>query len=151
VKRQSTRREATLTGILETKGTLVPGYCVFQGEISMTRITIAGVALTAALSLGLAQAQTVGQDLKDAGHDTAHATKSVAHDTAHGTKVAARDTEHGTKVAAHDTAHGTRVATHKTVRVTKKGAHKTAEGTRTVAHKVEGKPDTHVEEHHDTH
>ena len=77
----------------------------------MKKAMFAGLALTAALSLGLAQAQPmqVGQDLKGAGHDTADATKTAAHDTAHGTKVAAHDTAHGTKVAAHDTAHGTKV------------------------------------------
>jgi hypothetical protein len=100
----------------------------------MTKTTIAGVAFAVALSLGAAYAQpiqSVGQDLKNAGHDTADASKTVAHDTAHGTKVAAQDTEHGTKVAAHKTAH-----------VTKRAAHKTAHGTRKAVHKVEGKPDT---------
>lgn len=104
----------------------------------MTRTTIAGVAFAVALSLGVSYAQPlqVGQDLKNAGHDTADASKTVAHDTAHGTKVAAKDTEHGTKVAAHKTAH-----------VTRKVAHKTAHGTRKVAHKVEGKPDTPANNH----
>ena len=99
----------------------------------MKNARIAGFALTAAFSLGVAQAQPpqVGQDMKNAGHDTANAGKTVGHDTAHGTKVAAHDTAHGTKVAAHKTSH-----------VAKRGAHKTAHGTRTVAHKVEGKPNT---------
>ena len=55
----------------------------------MKNLTVTGLALAATLSLGTAHAQTVGQDLHDAGHDTAHATKTVAHKTAHGTRVAA--------------------------------------------------------------
>ena len=78
----------------------------------MKMLRLTGMVLAGALSLstaGIAAAQTVGQDMKDAGHDTAHATKTVAHKTAHGTKVAAKDTGHGTKVAAKDTAHGAKV------------------------------------------
>jgi hypothetical protein len=100
-------------------------------EKSMKKVWMAGVLVGAGFLFSVAQAQ-VKQDMKNAGHDTAEATKVAAHDTAHGTKVAARDTEHGTKVAAHDTAHETRHV-----------AHKTAHGTRKVAHKVEGKPEDH--------
>jgi hypothetical protein len=129
---------------LDFKGTLSSGLLCLSRRISMTRTKIAGVAFAVALSLGVSYAQPlqVGQDLKNAGHDTADAGRTVGHDTAHGTKVAARDTEHGTKVAARDTEHGTKVAAHKTAHVTRKAAHKTAHGTRKVAHKVEGKPDT---------
>jgi len=83
----------------------------------MRNLTFAGLALTAALSMGIAQAQA-GQDMKDAGHDTAHATKTVAHKT-----------ERGTKHVAHKTAH-----------VTKKGYHKTTRATRNTGRRVEGKP-----------
>src|SRR6185437_3050406 len=83
-----------------------------------------GVALGMfALAPAAAPAQSVGQDLKNAGHSTADASKKVADKTANGTKTAAKDTGHGTKVAANKTAQGT-----KTV------AHKTTEGTKTVAH-----------------
>lgn len=75
---------------------------------------ILGVALSTA---AYAQPFQVGQDLKDAGHNTADATKT----------------------AAHDTAHGTRVAAHKTAHVTRKAYHKTAHGTKHVVHKAEGK------------
>jgi hypothetical protein len=120
-------------------------------ESSMKKLIVSGMALAGMLSLGAAQAQTVGQDMKDAGHDTAHASKTVAHKTVHGTKVAAHDTEHGTKVAAHDTAHGTKVAAHdtehgtkvaahKTADVSKEGYHKTANGTKKVVHKMNGNP-----------
>ena len=98
----------------------------------MKKTMLSGIAFAASLALSAAQAQTVGQDAKDAGHDTAHATKTVAHKTAHGTKVAAHDTAHGTKVAAHDTAHGTKVA-----------AKDTAHGTEKVGDKIAGKPDPH--------
>jgi cytoskeletal protein RodZ len=92
-------------------------------------------------------AQSVGQDMKNAGHDTADASKKVANKTATGTKTAVKDTGHGTKVAAdktaagtktvaHDTAHGTSVAAHKTEQGTKTVAHDTAHGTEVAAHKT---------------
>jgi hypothetical protein len=92
----------------------------------MKKVLFSGIAFTALLMMGSAQAQTVGQDMHDAGHDTAHASKTVAHKTVHGTKVAARDTKHGTEVGYH-----------KTVHVTKKGYHKTVRGTKKVAHKMD--------------
>jgi hypothetical protein len=124
-----------------------------QGDQTMKKLIFSGMALATLLSLSTAHAQTVGQDLKGASHDTADASKTVAHKTVHGTKVAARDTVHGTKVAARDTAHGTKVAARDTVHGTKVGAHKTAHATRTgyhkttsgtkkVTRKVEGKPAT---------
>ena len=70
-----------------------------------------------AVAPAAALAQSVGQDMKNAGHDTADASKKVAHKTEEGTKTAAKDTGHGTKVAATKTAqwhqdggprHGTR-------------------------------------------
>jgi hypothetical protein len=101
----------------------------------MKKLIVSGMVLAGLLSFGIAQAQTVGQDMHDAGHDTAHASKTV-----HGTKVAAHDTEHGTKVAAHDTEHGTKVAAHKTADVSKEGYHKTVHGTKKVAHSMDGNP-----------
>ena len=89
-----------------------------------TKLIFTGMALAALLSFSAGQAQTVGQDMHDAGHDTAHATKTVAHRTAHGTKVAAHDTVAETKEGAHKTANGTRRGYHKTVRGTKRVAHK---------------------------
>jgi hypothetical protein len=109
-------------------------------KIILTGLT--GLAFGLFLSLSCAYGQTVGQDMKDAGHDTAHASKTVAHKTAHGTKVAARDTEHGTKVATRDTVHGTKVGAHDTAHATKTGYHKTVHGTKKVVHKVDGEPST---------
>jgi len=120
----------------------------------MTKMTRwMGVALTAALAVGVAQAQ-VKQDVKEAGHDTADATKTVAHKTAKGTKTAAKATAHGTekvadktvegtKTAAKATAHGTKVAADKTADVGKATGHevkKGAVGTRNAVRKEEGKP-----------
>jgi len=107
---------------------------------SMKKLIVSGMALAGLLSLGAAQAQTVGQDMHDAGHDTAHASKTVAHKTVRGTRVATHKTEYGTKVAAHDTEHGTKVAAHKTADVSKEGYHKTVHGTKKVVHKVDGDP-----------
>lgn len=86
----------------------------------------AAFVLAVALPLG---AQTAKQDMKDAGHDTADATKKVAHKTAHGTKKVAHKTADGTKTAAHETKRGTEIA-----------AKKTATGTRNVGRRIEGKP-----------
>jgi hypothetical protein len=127
------------------------GIGFIQGDSVMKKILLSGGAVVLALSFGAAHAQTVGQDMKDAGHDTAHATKTVAHKTAHGTsvaahktahgtKVAAKDTAHGTKVAAKDTAHGTKVGADKTADATKTGYHKTVHGTKKLGDKIADKP-----------
>ncbi len=63
-------------------------------------------------------AQTAGQDMKDAGHETKQAVK----DTGHGIKT-------GTKKGYHKTKHGV-----------KKAYHKTGEGVAKVGDKMEGKP-----------
>ena len=98
----------------------------------MKKIMLSGIALAASFALGAAlpqtaHAQTVGQDARNAGHDTAHATRRVVHKTAYKTRVAAHDTAHGTRVAAHDTAHATRTGYHKTVRGTKRVGDKIAD------------------------
>ncbi|MGA8938490.1 MAG: hypothetical protein WB439_04920, partial [Acidobacteriaceae bacterium] len=100
-----------------------------QGERTMKTLAVSTLALAGLLSIGIAHAQTVGQDMKDAGHHTAHASKTVAHKTAH-----------GTKVATHDTVHVSKKVGHKTAKVSKEGYHKTVHGTKHVVHKVEGKP-----------
>ena len=106
---------------------------MFQTTLSV----LATGVLAVALPMG---AQTAGQDMKDAGHDTAHATKTVAHDTAHGTKKVYHKTKHVTKVAAHKTADGAETAGHETKRGTEIAAKKTATGTRNVGRRIEGKP-----------
>lgn len=98
---------------------------------------IATALLAIALPLG---AQTAGQDMKDAGHDTADASRTVAHKTAHGTKKVYHKTTHTTKVAAHKTARGTETAAHVTKRDTEIASKKTATGTENVGRRIEGKP-----------
>jgi len=75
--------------------------------------------LSAALTVAsVAVAQTAGQDMKDAGHDT----KQAAKDTGNGVKK-------GTKTGYHKTKHGA-----------KKAYHKTGEGTEKLGDKMQGKP-----------
>jgi hypothetical protein len=93
--------------------------------------TWAAAVLTAAVWIGTAAAQTIGQDASTAGHATADASKQVAHKTASGTKTVAKDTAHGTKVGAD-----------KTADATKTGYHKTVNGTKKVGDKIAGKPTT---------
>jgi hypothetical protein len=120
------------------------GKSTMKAKILFPAVALALFAMGPVAALS----QSVGQDMKNAGHDTADASKKVAHKTEQGTKTAAKDTEHGTKVAAHktaegtktvahDTEHGATVATHKTEQGTKTVAHDTAQGTKTAAHKTE--------------
>ncbi|SEG38066.1 hypothetical protein SAMN05421819_2792 [Bryocella elongata] len=102
-----------------------------------TLSVLAAAVLAVALPLG---AQTAGQDIKNAGHDTADASKQVAHKTAHGTKKVYHKTKHATKVAAHKTGEGVDTAAHDTKYGTEVAAKKTATGTRNVGRRIEGKP-----------
>jgi hypothetical protein len=94
--------------------------------------TMKNILLTAGLAIGMgagaAYAQTAGQDMHDAGHDT----KNAAVNTGHATKRVARKTGHGTKVAARKTAHGT-----------KKAAVATGHRTENVGDAIAGKPEKH--------
>lgn len=67
----------------------------------LLRQRVLGVFVAGAMFAASATAQTVGQDIKDAGHDTAHATKTTAHKVKHGTEKGAHKVAHGTKKAAH--------------------------------------------------
>lgn len=100
-------------------------------------------------SMGLV-AQTAKQDMKDAGHDTAQATKNTGHaigkgtekgydKTKEGTTNAAKATGRGTKKAAVKTKDATVDAADATAHGTKVAAHKTANGTKKLADKVSGK------------
>jgi hypothetical protein len=110
-------------------------------ETTMRKMSLMGLMLTGAMAFGAAQMQAqVGRDLKDAGHDTADATKTAAHDTAHGTKTVTHHTVHRTKVIAHATKRDTVKGADKTADVSKEGYHKTTTGTRNVGRRVEGKP-----------
>jgi len=75
------------------------------------------ILLAMTCSLGVVQAQ-VGRDLKNAGHDTAAATKT----------------------AGRKTAHATRHVVHRTAHTTSRVARKTTRRTRNVGRRMEGKP-----------
>jgi hypothetical protein len=75
----------------------------------MKKLMMAGLVASAIFAVGGMQAQ-VKQDMKDAGHDTADAGRTVGHDTAHGTKKVYHKTKHVTKKAYHKTANGTKTA-----------------------------------------
>ena len=72
----------------------------------------AGLAIV--LGSGAAYAQTAGQDMRDAGHDTKNAAVDTGHATKRTTKKAYHSTKRGTKKAYRKTAEGTRTATHRT-------------------------------------
>lgn len=96
----------------------------------MFQLKVPALALATAFVVSAASLHAqIGQDLKNAGHDTADATKTAAHKTANGTKKVYHKTAHGTKTAAKDTGHATKVT-----------AGKTAYNTRKVGDKVADKP-----------
>ena len=64
------------------------------------------LASTLALASVSAFAQTAGQDIKDAGHDTKQAAKSTGSGIKKGTKTGYRKTKNGTKKAYHKTGQG---------------------------------------------
>lgn len=70
----------------------------------MLPIRIASLMLAVAVSTATLTAQTAGQEMKTAGHDTVAAGKAVGR----GTKVAAKKTGHVTAVGATKTARGTK-------------------------------------------
>ncbi len=88
-----------------------------------------GTALCVVPTVGVACAQTAGQDMHNAGHNTANAAK----DTGNGVK-------RGTTTAYHKTSNGTRKTYHKTAHGTKKVYHKTGRGVAKVGDKMQGKP-----------
>lgn len=53
-------------------------------------------------------AQTAGQDMKHAGHETKEAAKDTGRGIKRGTKTAYRKTKHGTKKVVHKSARATR-------------------------------------------
>jgi Spy/CpxP family protein refolding chaperone len=63
----------------------------------MRTLALAGLLLGSTLAFSAAHAQTAGQDMKNAGHDTANASKDTAHATSHATKTGYHKTVHGTK------------------------------------------------------
>ncbi len=73
----------------------------------MTKTIWTGLlASTLVLGSVTAIAQSAGQDMKDAGHDTKQAAKDTGHGVKKGTKTAYRKTKNGTKKAYHKTGSG---------------------------------------------
>ena len=62
---------------------------------------LCATVFSAALLVGCASAQTAGQDVKNAGHDTADATKQTAHKAKRGTKKGVNKAAEGTKKGAN--------------------------------------------------
>lgn len=73
-----------------------------------------GAGLSLALCCGTAFAQTAGQDMHDAGHDTKAAAQDTGHATTRTTSKAYHKTKSGTKKAYHKTTNGTKKTWHKT-------------------------------------
>ena len=62
------------------------------------KATILSIALTVGMCAAIpAYSQTVGQDVKDAGHDTKTATEKGYNKTTHGVKKGYKKSTHGTK------------------------------------------------------
>lgn len=80
--------------------------------------TTSRLFLAAGLAIGLGcsagYAQTAGQDMKDAGHDTKNAAVDTGHATKTATKKVYRKSKRGTKKAYHKTADATKTAGHRT-------------------------------------
>ena len=66
----------------------------------MQQATLAAFLVAAPFSFSV-NAQTAGQDMKNAGHDTADATKQTAHKTAKAAKKGTHKAAHATKKAAN--------------------------------------------------
>lgn len=117
------------------------------GTSCNSRISAFSLSMVLALGTAALHSQTVGQDLRGAGHDSAAATTIAARDTKTATVKAYDKTRHGTRTAAANTKVGTTEAYDKTKSATMTGATdtknglktagtKTADGTKNVAHKL---------------
>ena len=102
------------------------------------QILVAG-ALSIGLGAGMAYAQTAGQDLKNAGHETKDATADAAHGTAKGTKKAYHATKKGTETAADKTGDAAKTVGNDT----KKTAKETGRRTENAGDALAGKPEKH--------
>ena len=77
----------------------------------MKRKMFGSVLLASAMVLGtgsFASAQTAGQDMKHAGHETKEAAKDTGRGIKHGTQTGYRKTKRGTKKVVHKSARATR-------------------------------------------
>jgi tRNA(Leu) C34 or U34 (ribose-2'-O)-methylase TrmL len=123
-----------------------------DGPMETSRI--ARLLITAGLAMGLTAgtgfAQSAGQDMKNAGHETKDAATDAAHGTAKGTKKAYHATKKGTTTAAHKTAKGTEKAVDKTGDAAKTVGHdskavakETGRRTQNAGDAIAGKPEKH--------
>ena len=67
----------------------------------LIRPTVLAFFVSGMLLGASAHAQSAGQDMKDAAHDTAHATKKTTHKVVRGTKKGVHKTAHATKRGAN--------------------------------------------------
>lgn len=99
---------------------------------------LAACMLAATLTVAPLLAQTANQDAKNAGHETAAATKDTGHAISKGTKTTYRKSKHGTKKAGSEVADKTEDAYDATKHGTAVAATKTARGTKSIAKKITG-------------
>src|SRR5512146_3115640 len=94
------------------------GWCLAQSgsasaQGTATQPSVSGNAgVGSANASGTATEQGAGQDMKDAAHDTAHATKKTAHKVAHGAKKGVHKGAHGVKKGARKVEHKTDTTPH---------------------------------------
>ena len=118
-----------------------------EDALKQIRNRMGTIVVTAALVMGgvapVMLAQTAGQDVKNAGHDTKDAAKDTGHGIAKGTTKAYDKTKEGTEKGYDKTKAGTEKAYHKTKQGTKHVVHKSAHATEKGADKVEDKTEQH--------
>jgi hypothetical protein len=118
-----------------------------EDALKQIRNRMGTFVVTAALVMGgvvpVTLAQTAGQDIKDAGHDTKNAAKETGHGIAKGTKKGYEKTKEGTEKGYDKTKEGTEKGYNKTKQGTKHVVHKTAHATAKGADKVEDKTEQH--------
>ena len=94
--------------------------------MSNAKSKFGSIALASALILGgmspALMAQTAGQDMRNAGHETKNATEDAGHGIASGTRKGWHATKHGTEHAYHKTKRGTKHIVHKSAAATERGA-----------------------------
>jgi len=95
--------------------------------------------LSLGLATGMAWAQTAGQDMKNAGHETKEAATDAGHATVKGTKKAVHATKKGTAKAADKTGDAAKTVGHDTKAVAKETGRRTANAGDALA----GKPEKH--------
>jgi predicted small secreted protein len=81
--------------------------CMHDREDKNVKILpLAGASIIGIVLAAATPAQTAGQDIKNAGHETKEAAKDAGKGTAKAAKTGARKTKNGVKKGAHATASG---------------------------------------------